>query len=47
MGWPDRPWPMVSLRTPFFCWVNVRETNVEARISASGHVAWAKAREPI
>ena len=35
-GWPERPCPIVSLRTPFFCWVKVRVTKVAAGRSASG-----------
>ena len=35
-GWPERPWPIVSLRTPFFCSMNVSATKVAARRSASG-----------
>ena len=36
-GWPERPWQMVSLRTPFFCTVNVNVTKVAHRNSASVH----------
>ena len=46
-GWPERPCPMRSLRTPFFCCLKVRVTNVEARRSGSGHVKRSNAREPI
>ena len=45
-GWPERPWPMRSLRTTFFRVVKVNVTKVAARRSASGPWRVSKAREP-
>ena len=46
-GCPERPWPMVSLRTPFFCWVKVSVANVAAKMSASEQERRSREREPI
>jgi hypothetical protein len=47
-GSPERPCPVVSLRTtPFFWQVKVRTTNVAAWRSGIGQARWSRGREPI